>query len=242
MPASSPPRPGEVPEPAQDELRGEAQGLKSALAAREAELNQLRASAERMSVMLQQKLDAAVSEAQAGWRREEAARLQSETARLEEQFERKLMERELHAQAITDIAREQQSAVLRLLRQEFAATKESLAARESELSSTRAQLERLRKDWETEIESTKASAEARQAKGLKEAEAEWRARADKIKAELTARFEAAERASADKSAAAAEQITELNRLRAELERQSANNPKPTSCPQRRPPKPRRRRP
>ena len=201
-------------------MRNEALALKSALAAREAELNQLRASAERMSVMLQQKLDAAVSEAQTAWKREEAARLGAETARLEEQFERKLMEKELRAQAITDIAREQQSAVLRLLRQEFAATKELLAARESELSSSRAQLERLRKDWEMEIASAKASAEARQAKALKEAEADWRAQADKIKAGLTARLEAAERASADKSAAAAEQKAELDRLRAELERQA----------------------
>ena len=75
------------------------------------------------------------------------------------------MEREMRAQAITDIAREQQSSVLRLLRQEFAATKESLAARESELSSTRAQMERLRKDWEAEIESTKSVRRSQAGKG-----------------------------------------------------------------------------
>jgi hypothetical protein len=219
LPSPASQRASAAAEAAQDELRTEALALKSALAAREAELNQLRASAERMSVMLQQKLDAAVSDAQAAWKHEEAARLGAETARLQEQFERKLMEKELRAQAVTDIAREQQSAALRLLRQEFTATKESLTARENELSSSRAQLERLRKDWETEIASAKASAETRQAKTLKEAEAEWRAQADKIKADLIARCEAAERAAADKSAAGAEHQAELGRVRAEVERQ-----------------------
>src|ERR1019366_6946581 len=90
--ASGSPRASGEAEAAHDEMRNEALALKSALAAREAGLNQLRASAERMRVMLQQKLDAAVSEAQAAWKREEAARLGAEAARLEEQFERKLME------------------------------------------------------------------------------------------------------------------------------------------------------
>src|SRR6185503_14439915 len=135
--------------------------------ARESELTQLRESAERMGVMLQQKLDTAVTEAQANWKREEAARFLAERTRLEEQFGHRLEEREMRAQAMAEIASEQQAAALRLMRQEFAATKEALAARDSELSASRAQMERVRKDWEAEIASTKASMQAKAGEALK---------------------------------------------------------------------------
>src|SRR6185503_16769252 len=127
--------------------------------ARESELTQLRESAERMGVMLQQKLDTAVAEAQASWKREEAARLLAEKTRLEEQFGNRLEEREMRAQAMAEIASEQQASALRLMRQEFAATKDALAARDSELAASRAQMERVRKDWEADVASAKAAAQ-----------------------------------------------------------------------------------
>jgi hypothetical protein len=182
--------------PLPDDVRNELHKLKALLEARESELMQLRESAERMGVMLQQKLDAAVAEAQGIWKREEAARLLAERTRLEEQFGNRLEEREMRAQAMAEIASEQQAAALRLMRQEFAATKEALAARDSELAASRAQMERVRKDWEAEIASTKASSQAKAAEALKAAEADWMSRLNKAQAELSAMREAADAAAA----------------------------------------------
>ena len=177
--------------PLPDDVRNELHKLKALLEARESELTQLRESAERMGVMLQQKLDAAVTEAQANWKREEAAKLLAEKVRLEEQFGNRLAEREMRAQALAEIASEQQASALRMMRQEFAATKEALAARDSELAASRTQMERLRKDWEAEIASTKTAVQAKAAEALKTSEAEWTARLDKASAELKAAQEAA---------------------------------------------------
>ena len=206
----------EVPAPLPDSVRDELHQLKAALEARDTELVQLRESAERMGVMLQQKLDAAVIEAQAVWKRAEAARLLAEKTALEEQYGHRLAERELRAQAIADIAQEQQASSLRLMRQEFAATKEALAARENELAASRTQMERLRKDWEAEIASTKSALQAKAAEALKAAEAAWAARTDKALAELKAKQEVAETTSI--SAAKALGDAELAALRTQLDR------------------------
>ena len=204
----------------QEHLRSEIHALEASLAAREAELNQLRASAERMGVLLQQKMDSAVADAAAVWKREEAARLEAEKARLEEQYERRLAEREFRVQAIADIGREQQATSLRRLAQEFAGTKEMLAVREGELAASRAGLERLRKETEAEVASVRATAETRAAETLKRAEAGWQAEAARTLAEMTARCEAAETALASARAVNpdAELRAEMNGLRAELER------------------------
>jgi hypothetical protein len=211
-------------EASQDALRDQIMELQMALTAREAELNQLRASAERMGVLLQQKLDAAVAEAESNWKREEAARLDVEKSRLEEQFAHRLADREMRVQAIGDIAREQQASALRLMREEFAATKESLAMREDELTGTRDQLERLRKDTQAELRSVRTAFDAKAADAATATEAG--ARANQTLAEMTARCEAAERElGSSRSAVLAannarpDQEAELNRLRAELERQ-----------------------
>ena len=201
--------------PLPDDVRNELHQLKATLEARESELIQLRESAERMGVMLQQRLDAAVADAQAIWKRGEAARLDGEKLRLEEQFGHRLAEREMRAQAIADIAREQQASALRVLRQEFAATKDALAARDSELAASRTQMERLRKDWEAEIASTKTAMQAKAAETLKAAETTWRIGADKALAELKTR-QAGETASVGAAKARAE--TELTALRGQLER------------------------
>ena len=201
--------------PLPDGVRNELHQLKAALEARESELAQLRESAERMGVMLQQRLDAAVADAQAIWKREEAARLDGEKLRLEEQFGHRLAEREMRTQAIADIAREQQASALRLLRQEFAATKDALAACDSDLAAARTQMERLRKDWEAEIASTKTAMQAKAAETLKAAETTWQITADKALAELKTR-QAAETASVGAAKARAE--TELAALRGQLER------------------------
>jgi hypothetical protein len=177
-----------------DDVRNELHKLKALLEARDSELAQLRESAERMGVMLQQKLDTAVAEAQASWKREEAARLLAEKTRLEEQFGNRLEEREMRAQAMAEIASEQQASALRLMRQEFAATKDALVARDSELAASRAQMERVRKDWEADIASTKAAAQAKAGETLKAAEAEWISRLDKAQAELKTVRDAADAA------------------------------------------------
>ncbi|MES2256761.1 MAG: SH3 domain-containing protein [Pseudomonadota bacterium] len=203
-----------VSAPLPDDVRNELHKLKALLEARESELTQLRESAERMGVMLQQKLDAAVTEAQANWKREEAAKLLAEKIRLEEQFGNRLAEREMRAQALAEIASEQQASALRMMRQEFAATREALAARDSELAASRTQMERLRKDWEAEIASTKATVQAKAAEALKISEAEWAARLDKASAELKSAQEAA---STGTVKIRADSEAELIALRAQIE-------------------------
>jgi len=210
--------------PLPDDVRNELHKLKALLEARDSELTQLRESAERMGVMLQQKLDLAVAEAQANWKREEAARLVAEKARLEEQFGNRLEEREMRARAMAEIASEQQAAALRLMRQEFAATKEALAARDSELAASRLQMERVRKDWEAEIASTKATAQARAAEALKAAEAEWAARLEKAQGELKAARDAADAAAGLRKNGEAELAAlraEMESLRAQAQRDAA---------------------
>lgn len=202
---------------AQEQLEQELHQLRTQLAARDAELNQLRASAERMGVLLQQRLDQAVADAQAQWKRDEATRLQAEKARLEEQFEHRQTERESRAQAIAEIGREQQAQQMRRLAQEFGTAQETLAARDGELAASRAALERARKDVEKEIALARQTAQAKAAESLKAAEAEWQAKAGKVLAEMTARRDQAEAALA-KLRAAADNSGELRELRAELER------------------------
>ena len=208
-----------------DDVRNELHKLKSLLEARDSELAQLRESAERMGVMLQQKLDAAVAQAQASWKQEEAARLLAEKARLEEQYGNRLAEREMHAQALAEIASEQQAAALRMMRQEFAATKDALAARDSELAASRAQMERVRKDWEAEIASTKAAVEVKAAAALKVSEAEWAARLDKASAELKSAQQAVStgtaRVRADSEAELAALRVQMENLRAQSQAELA---------------------
>jgi len=206
--------------PLPDDVRNELHKLKALLEARDSELAQLRESAERMGVMLQQRLDTAVAEAQAGWKREEAARLVVEKARLEEQFGNRLEEREMRAQALAEIASEQQASALRMMRQEFAATKEALTARDSELAAARAQMDRVRKDWEADVASTKTSVQAKAGETLKIAEAEWASRLAKTEAELKAMRDAADGATAKLRK---DGETELAALRAEMEKLRAQS-------------------
>jgi hypothetical protein len=200
--------------PLPDDVRNELHKLKALLEARDSELVQLRESAERMGVMLQQKLDAAVADAQANWKREEAARLLAEKVRLEEQFGNRLAERDMRAQAMAEIANEQQASALRMMRQEFAAAKDALAARDSELAASRTQIERVRKDWEAEIASTKAAVQAKAAEALKAAEAGWAARLDKASADLKSAQDAA---STGTTKARTDGEAEVAALRAQLE-------------------------
>ena len=205
--------------PSQEALRAELQDAHNKLAARDAELNQLRASAERMGVLLQQKLDQAVAEAEAKWRREEPARFAAEKTKLDEQFEHRLAERESRVQAIADIAREQQAAQIRRLAQELGTAQETLASRDGELAASRAALERARAETESESAAARQSAQAKAAEALKAAEAEWQTKAGKVLAEMTARRDQAEAALAKAQAAlvAADASGELQKLRGELE-------------------------
>jgi hypothetical protein len=169
-----------------DAVRDEVHRLKATLEARETELTQLRESAERMGVMLQQKLDSAVAEARAQWKRDEEARLDAEKLRLEEGFGHRIAEQEMRAKALADIQREQQEAAIRLGRQELAAARDALAARESELTAARAQMERLRQDWEAEIQSIRTAGDAKTASLLAAAKAE----SEKFAADIAARRDA----------------------------------------------------
>ena len=206
--------------PSQDVLRAELQETQGKLAARDAELNQLRASAERMGVLLQQKLDQAVTEAEARWRREEPARFAAEKSKLEEQFDQRLAERESRVQAMADIAREQQAAQIRRLAQELGAVQETLASRDGELAASRAALERARAETESETKAARQSAQVKASEALKVAEAEWQTKAGKALAEMTARRDQAEAALAKAQAAlaAADASGELQNLRSELEK------------------------
>jgi hypothetical protein len=205
---------GPIPGPhpvdnAREERHPETEELKTALAAREAELNQLRASAERMGVLLQQKVDLAVEEAETKWKREQAKRLEEERAQLEEQFERRLAEREVRAQAIADIGREQQSQSLRRMAQEFGTIKELLASRDGELAASRTEVERLRKDRDSDIAAAKAAATAQMAEALKSAQIEWQARADTALAQMTLRCETAEKALAETKSGGRAEVKDL---------------------------------
>ena len=122
-----------------------------------------------MGVLLQQKLDQAVAEAEAHWRREEPSRFAAEKARLEEQFEQKLAERESRIQAIADIAREQQAAQIRRLAQELGTAQETLASRDGELAASRAALERARAETESEAAAARQAAQAKASEALKAA-------------------------------------------------------------------------
>ena len=212
------------PGPSQDLLRAELQDTQARLAARDAELNQLRASAERMGVLLQQKLDQAVTEAEANWKRGEPARFAAEKTKLEEQFDQKLAERESRVQAIADIAREQQAMQIRRLAQELGTAQETLASRDGEISASRAALDRARADMEGEIaavrQSAQASAQAKASEALKTAEAEWQTKAGKALAEMTVRRDQAEAAlsKAQTALAAADSSGELKQVRGELEK------------------------
>lgn len=215
------PAPGPHPvETPREDRHPETEELKTALAAREAELDQLRASAERMSVLLQQKVDLAVEEAETRWKREQAKRLEEEREQLEEQFERRLAEREVRAQAIADIGREQQAQSLRRMAQEFGTAKEQLASREGELAASRTEVERLRKDRDSDIAAAKAAATAQMAEALKTAQIEWQARADTALAQMTQRCETAEKALADIKAGTQVEAKEL-RAALEAERKRA---------------------
>ncbi|HEY4274882.1 MAG TPA: hypothetical protein VGM68_05320, partial [Rhizomicrobium sp.] len=183
------PVPGVAAPTLPDTVRDEVHRLKAALEARETELTQLRESAERMGVMLQQKLDSALSDARAQWKQEEETRLAAEKVRLEEQFGHRFAEQEMRGKALADIAREQQESALRLARQEAAAAGDALAARDSELSGARAQMERLRQDWDTEIHSARATSEAKMVAVLAAAKAEWQALSETRATEIAARRE-----------------------------------------------------
>jgi hypothetical protein len=209
-----------------DQLRADLQEAQNKLAARESELSQLRASAERMGVLLQQKIDLAVAEAETRWKREESGRLATEKARLEGDIEQRLAERESRVQAIADIAREQQAAQIRRLAQELGTAQELSAAREVELAASRAALERVRAEMEGEVAAAHQADQAKIADALKNAEGEWQARAGKALAEMTAKYGQAEAALAKSEAAlakseaalaAADASGEVQQLRAELE-------------------------
>ena len=204
--------------PSRDILR-ELEETQSKLAHRDTELTQLRASAERMGVLLQQKLDQAVADAEANWRAQEPGRFAVEKAKLEGQFEQRLAERESRVQAIADIAREQQAAQIRRLAQELGTAQETLASRDGELGASRAALERARGEVESEIAAARKSAEAKAIEALKTAEAEWQTKAGKALAEMTARRDQAEAAltKAQAALAAADASGELQHLLNELE-------------------------
>ncbi len=154
-----------APEAPQGErLRQEISSLKSALAGRERELGQIRASSGQMDADWQHKLDAAVAAARNDWSSAEASRL-----------------------AALKLGQEQEAAALRELKDNIAAANMLLTNRERELDALKSELTEQRRTSEAEIAAARQSLEAQKAR-----DAERREQSAKSLAELKLRCDDAE--------------------------------------------------
>ena len=183
--------------------------LKSALAEKELALDRLRTASEQRDAHLAQRIEASLAEAEDVWRREEADRLQALEAELQGDFEHKLAELKLGAQADAKTSNAEMAA-LGKLQLELETVKSRLVDREAELTSLQAEFERLSQDKTAELFTATANAEAKIA-----VESERRKLAEKTLAEITTRYEAA-LASLRAASAINSHEDELKQLRAEL--------------------------
>ncbi|HEV7960590.1 MAG TPA: SH3 domain-containing protein, partial [Rhizomicrobium sp.] len=127
--------------PPGDRLRQEISSLKNALAGRERELGQVRASSEQMDADWQHRLDAAVAAARNDWSSAESSRL-----------------------AALKLGQEKEAAALRELKENIAAANTLLANRERELAALKSELTEQRRTSEAEISAAKQSLEAQKAR------------------------------------------------------------------------------
>ncbi|HEY1613505.1 MAG TPA: SH3 domain-containing protein [Rhizomicrobium sp.] len=208
----------------------------TALSEREAVIVRAQAETEQARRDAQREIKAALSQAEKGWKDEEAKRLAAADARVREQSARALAdatERCAKAEAAlvqtragADAARqESETAALRKLRDELAAAKTTMAERDAALTEARAAGELLVRDAQRESRAALARAEgewkAAEAGRTVEAQTRWREDSARTLAEMTARCEKAESAFAQERAAKAIARTEsesvaLKRLRDEL--------------------------
>ena len=152
--------------------------------------------------------EAALREAQAFWKQDEALRLEAVKRELEE------ARKPAHPRAP---AAEQHD--LSQLRQDLVAAKDALVAGKAEQARLQTELERQKRQSETDIAQVKALAETARAAALGSTEANLTAQADKRRAALKARAEAAEAAQSSAEAAAQARQDEIAGLKEELEQQ-----------------------
>lgn len=198
-------------------LRDECAAVRAALADRDAEMKQMRLTADATHERLRQEADAALSEARTAWRSGEAARFAEAEARCRDTAAKELSA----ATARGDHVAEE----LRRLRDEAAAARAALADREAELAQMRQTVDNARaRVWqETDAAVSKARSVWKDAEAarLAEAEAQWRLQAAKDMAAMVARCEKAEaalnhiRAGAAIPIACDEADREIQRLRDE---------------------------
>ena len=100
--------------------------LKSALAEKDLALDRLRTASEQRDAHLAQRIEASLAEAEDVWRREEADRLQALEAELQGDFEHKLAELKLGAQADAKTSNAKKAAALGKLQLELETVKSRL--------------------------------------------------------------------------------------------------------------------
>ena len=144
----------------QDETsRKETSFLKEAIAERDLQLKRLRASSEQINTHLEERLDAALAEAEKTWRGDEALRLNALESELQVQFERKLAVAMQRAKG--EAKGEEEAFALQNVQRELATAKNILATREAELTELQRQIERLRQASKSELLSEQQGAEAK---------------------------------------------------------------------------------
>jgi len=217
-------------------LRNELDATQATLAQRDTDLAEAQSAAQEARERAKQQLEVALSEAEQTWKAEEAARLAAAEAHWRQQSTRALADAtngmKRAEAALADLQTEAKSgrdrrdtAELRRLRTEFAATRTTLAEREAELAEAQLAAGRAREQSRQEIDAALLKAEeawkASEAIRLAEFETQERERSAMALAEAVARLERTESALKE----ARDRIdtmrdpaneAEIQRLRAEL--------------------------
>ena len=189
-----------------DRLLGECASLNATLSKREAALAQANVAIQQARESAERESKETQSKTEAGWKRDEAARV----ATLEAQWQDKSAKAVAELRAQAEAQDRDSKTELEKLRKDLAAAQASLADRQSAL--VRAGLaaeqahERMQQELDAALANAKASWKNEEAQRIKALEAQWHERSGKTAAELRALAEAQDRDSR----------TELEQLRAEL--------------------------
>lgn len=176
-----------------EELRrlcDEAAAARAALADREAELAQMRQTVDNTRARVWQETDAAVSKARSVWKDAEAARLAEAEAQWRVQAAKDMAAmvarcekaeaalNHIRAGAAVPAARDEADREIQRLRDEYAAARTALAAREAELAQAHLEAEQMRESWRQEanavVSKARSAWEAGEAARLTDVEAQWR--------------------------------------------------------------------
>ncbi len=190
-------------------LRAEVTAAQATLAARDAEMAELQLAAEEAIERVREETEAAFADGENAWKAGEVSRLAANEAKLKEKFARELATstaRADRAEAALSASRTESktardrndTADIRQLRTEFAATRAALAEREaqlaeSQLAASRAR-ELARKEAEAALSKVQEAWKASQAIRLAELETRERERSAVAMAEIMARLERTEAA------------------------------------------------